>query len=101
MLPLLVEDLLRIAGTSGKRYLPPSSNRKVWVMTPAQYCKWRFYTKSLIDQAIEILNPIDGDPDLEDDEDREPSLAAPVGGESQLCWSAGSDDDREQGMPAA
>jgi len=64
-------------------------------MSPTQYRKWRFYAESLIDQAITILDAIDGDPDLEDGGDGEPSLASPAGGDSQICWSAGSDDDRE------
>jgi hypothetical protein len=69
-------------------------------MTPAQYRRWRFYAESLIEQAITILDTIDGDADLEDEGDGEPSLASPVGGESQLCWSAGSDDDREMSLHA-
>jgi hypothetical protein len=64
-------------------------------VTPAQSRQWRFYADSLIDQAITILNEIDGDADLEAGRDGEPSLASPVGGESQICWCAGSDDDRE------
>ena len=36
-----------------------------------------------------------GDADLEDGGDEEPSLASLVGGESQIGWCAGSDDDRE------
>jgi hypothetical protein len=64
-------------------------------MTPAQYRRWRFYAESLIEQAITILDILDGDLDLEDDGDGEPSLASPIGGESQIIWCAGSDDDRE------
>ena len=41
-------------------------------MTPAQYRKWRFYAESLIQQAIDILDTIDGDGDLEDSGDLEP-----------------------------
>jgi hypothetical protein len=67
----------------------------------AQYRKWRFYAESLIEQAISILDAIDGDADLEDGGDGEPSLASSVGGDSQLCWSAGSDDDREQPLQVA
>jgi hypothetical protein len=70
-------------------------------MTPAQYRQWRFYAESLIEQAITILDTLDGDADLEDGGDGEPSLASPAGGESQLCWSAGSDDDREHSRQAA
>ena len=70
-------------------------------MTPAEYRRWRFYAESLIQQAISFLDTIDGDADLEDGGDGEPSLASPVGGESQLCWSAGCDDDREQDRQAA
>jgi hypothetical protein len=68
-------------------------------MTPAQYRRWRFYAESLIEQAISILDALDEDADLEDGGDGEPSLASPARGESQLCWSAGSDDDREQTVP--
>jgi hypothetical protein len=64
-------------------------------MSPAQYRRWRFYAESLIEQAIAILDILDGDADLEDGGDGEPSLASPAGGESQICWGAGSDDDRE------
>lgn len=67
-------------------------------MTPAQVRKWRFYAESLIQQAIDILDEIDGDADLEDGGDGEPSLASPAGGDSQIIWCAGSDDDREAGL---
>ncbi len=43
-------------------------------MTPAQYRRWRFYAEALIEQAIEILDTIDGYADLEDGGDGEPSL---------------------------
>jgi hypothetical protein len=64
-------------------------------MTREQYRRWRFYAESLIEQAITILDPIDRDEDLEDGGDGEPSLASPAGGDNQICWSAGCDDDRE------
>jgi hypothetical protein len=64
-------------------------------MTPEQVHQWRFYAEALIQQAIDILDEIDGDPDLEDSADDEPSLASLIGGHSQICWSAGADDDRE------
>jgi hypothetical protein len=70
-------------------------------MTPAEVRRWRFYAEALIEQAISILDAIDGDADLEDGADDEPSLGSPVGGESQLCWNAGSDDDREWDRQAA
>ena len=35
-------------------------------MTPAQYRRWRFYAESLIEQAISILDTLDGDADFED-----------------------------------
>ncbi|MBQ0820966.1 hypothetical protein KBI52_12190 [Microvirga sp. HBU67558] len=41
-------------------------------MTSTQYRKWRFYAESLIQQAIDILDAIDGDVDLEDNGDTEP-----------------------------
>ena len=53
-------------------------------MTREQYRKWRFYAESLIEQAITILDTIDGDADLEDGGDGEPSLASPAGGDSQI-----------------
>ena len=64
-------------------------------MTPDQLRRWRYYVEALIERAIEILDTIDGDPDLEDGEDGEPSLASPSGGENQMIWCAGADDDRE------
>ncbi len=65
-------------------------------MSPAQYRRWRFYAENLIEQAIAILDTLDGDADLEDGGEGEPSLASPTGGENQIIWCAGSDDDREQ-----
>ena len=65
-------------------------------MSPSELRRWRFYAQSLIEQAISILDAIDGDADLEDGGDGEPSLASPAGGESQLCWSAGCDVDGEE-----
>ncbi|WP_154661084.1 hypothetical protein [Microvirga lotononidis] len=41
-------------------------------MTPAQYRKWRFYAESLIQRAIDMLDALDGCPDLEDGGDLEP-----------------------------
>ncbi len=70
-------------------------------MSPHEYRRWRFYAESLIEQAISILDTLDGDADLEDGGDGEPSLASPIGGESQLCWSAGGDDDREHSVHVA
>ncbi len=64
-------------------------------MTPAEYRRWRFYAEALIEQAISILDTLDGDADLEDGGDGEPSLASPGGGESQIIWCAGADDDRD------
>jgi hypothetical protein len=71
-------------------------------MTPGPYWCWRFYAESLMEQAITILDAIDRDAELEDGRDGEPSLASPVRGESQPCWSARSNDDREHTQqPAA
>ncbi len=64
-------------------------------MSPAEYRRWSFYAESLIERAITILDTIDGDADLEDEGEGEPSLASPAGGESQIIWCAGADDDRE------
>ncbi len=64
-------------------------------MSPAELRHWRFYAESLIEQAIAILDAIDGDADLEDGGEGEPSLASPIGGESQIIWCAGADDDRD------
>jgi hypothetical protein len=64
-------------------------------MSPAHQRNWRFYAEALIQQAIDVLDEIDGDSDLEDGGDAEPSLASPVGGDCQIIWCVGSDDDRE------
>lgn len=53
------------------------------------------------DRLIAILNRWDGDPDLEDGADDEPSLAAPEGDGSQLIWFRGGDADREQDLHPA
>jgi hypothetical protein len=70
-------------------------------MPRSEYRRWRFYAESLIEQAISILDTLDGDADLEDSGDGEPSLASPVGGESQIVWCAGRDDDREHSQQVA
>ncbi len=62
-------------------------------MSPAEYRRWRFYAETLIERAISILDTLDGDADLEDGGDGEPSLASPAGGECQIIWCAGADDD--------
>jgi hypothetical protein len=64
-------------------------------ITLAQVRKWRFYAEALIQQAIDILDAIDGDTDLEDGGDHESALACPASGSSQIIWCAGSNDDRE------
>jgi hypothetical protein len=58
--------------------------------------------EALIEAAIAFLDGLDAaaadleetDP-AEEDCDAEPSLAAPTGGDSQIIWCAGCDDDRE------
>ncbi|TGD91407.1 hypothetical protein [Methylobacterium nonmethylotrophicum] len=47
------------------------------------------------DKLIAILNEMDGDPDLEDGADDEPSLGAPEGHDSQVIWLRGGDRDLE------
>ena len=51
------------------------------------------------DKLIAILNEMDGDPDLEDGADAEPSLGAPEGHASQIVWLRGSDTDHELTTP--
>nr|WP_210344611.1 hypothetical protein [Methylobacterium ajmalii] len=51
------------------------------------------------DKLIAILNEMDGDPDLEDGADDEPSLGAPEGHASQVVWLRGSDTDHEITTP--
>ncbi|TNC05526.1 hypothetical protein FF100_35575 [Methylobacterium terricola] len=51
------------------------------------------------DKLIAILNEMDGDPDLEDGADAEPSLGAPEGYASQIVWLRGSDLDLETTTP--
>jgi len=46
-------------------------------------------------RALVLLDQLDGDPDLEDGGDAEPSLAGPEGREYQVVWRVGGDDDRE------
>ena len=50
---------------------------------------------AIIDRAFALLDRIDGDPDLEDGGDCEPSLACPEGRDYQVVWYVGCDDDRE------
>ncbi|KMO39308.1 hypothetical protein VQ02_10225 [Methylobacterium variabile] len=51
------------------------------------------------DKLIAILNEMDGDPDLEDGADAEPSLGAPEDHASQIVWLRGSDLDLETTTP--
>jgi hypothetical protein len=59
-----------------------------------------FSSRRRVEAAIEallaLLDDCDGDLDLEPDQDGEPSLGAPEYRQTQLCWMAGSDSDREQ-----
>jgi hypothetical protein len=49
------------------------------------------------DRIIAVLDRLDGDPDLEDSGDGEPSLAAPENPEgSQIVYMRGNDQDREE-----
>lgn len=47
------------------------------------------------ERLIAVLNEMDGDSDLEDGADDEPSLGAPEGHASQIVWLRGCDDERE------
>lgn len=49
----------------------------------------------VVDRIVALLDAVDGDTDLEPDADAEPSLAAPLGGTSQVIWMAGGDRDLE------
>jgi len=51
------------------------------------------------DKLIAILNEMDGDLDLEDGADDEPSLGAPEGHVSQIVWLRGGDCDLELTTP--
>ena len=52
------------------------------------------------DRIIAVLDRMDGDPDLEEDADAEPSLAAPENHSgSQVTWLRGNDQDREAETP--
>ncbi|MCJ2120057.1 hypothetical protein MKK65_26380 [Methylobacterium sp. J-001] len=52
------------------------------------------------DRIIAVLDRMDGDTDLEDGADAEPSLAAPENHTgSQVTWLRGNDQDREAGAP--
>ncbi|MDF2599784.1 MAG: protein of unassigned function [Methylobacterium brachiatum] len=48
-----------------------------------------------VDHLVAALDIIDGDPDLEDGGDSEPSLGAPDGHLSQIVWLRGGDRDLE------
>lgn len=52
------------------------------------------------DRIIAVLDHLDGDPDLEDGGDAEPSLGAPEHHEgSQVTWLRGNDQDHEAEAP--
>ncbi|KQS65964.1 hypothetical protein ASG32_30860 [Methylobacterium sp. Leaf361] len=48
-----------------------------------------------VDHLVAALDEIDGDPDLEEGGDAEPSLGAPEGHSSQVVWLRGGDRDLE------
>lgn len=48
-----------------------------------------------VDHLVAALDEIEGDPDLEDGGDAEPSLGAPEGHASQVVWLRGGDRDLE------
>lgn len=50
----------------------------------------------VVDRIVAILDAADGDADFEPDADKEPSLAAPLGGPCQIVWMAGGDRDLER-----
>lgn len=50
----------------------------------------------IVDRIVALLDDADGDADLEPNADREPSLAAPIGGPCQIGWARGGDRDREK-----
>ncbi|GJE48820.1 hypothetical protein GOFOIKOB_1854 [Methylobacterium tardum] len=49
-----------------------------------------------VDHLVAALDIIDGDADLEDGGDSEPSLGAPEGHASQVVWLRGGDRDLEE-----
>lgn len=49
-----------------------------------------------VDHLVAALDEIDGDPDLEEGGDAEPSLGAPEGHASQIVWLRGGDRDLEK-----
>jgi hypothetical protein len=52
------------------------------------------------DRIIAVLDRMDGDLDLEDGGDAEPTLAAPENHTGpQVVWMSGNDEDREAGTP--
>jgi hypothetical protein len=57
------------------------------------------HLRATLEQAAEriiaLLDAIDGDPDIEDSGDLEPSLGAPEGDGSQIGWMRGTDTDCE------
>lgn len=48
-----------------------------------------------VDHLVAALDEIDGDPDLEEGGDAEPSLGAPEGHSSQIIWLRGGARDLE------
>ncbi|ABY30268.1 hypothetical protein [Methylorubrum extorquens] len=50
----------------------------------------------VVDQIVALLNEADGDPELEDGGDAEPSLGGPKGRASQVGWLRGGDRDLER-----
>jgi hypothetical protein len=59
-------------------------------------------TLDAADRIIAMLDGMDGDTDLEDGGDAEPSLAAPENATgSQITWLRGNDQDREADAPEA
>lgn len=65
--------------------------------TPTAFISITPTMRRLIENTIEdlllLLDEIDGDADIEEDEDFEPSLGAVI--DNRGCWQTGGTDDRE------
>src|SRR3954452_11719966 len=69
--------------------------------TPEHEAEWqrlrelRRQAEAALEQMLDILNRIDGDPDLEDGGDAEPTMGAPEGlaGQSRDEWGRGTPND--------
>jgi hypothetical protein len=77
--------------TGGRSISPPAAQ----AIPREEFQKLADLALDIVDRIIALLDVEDGDPDLEDGGDAEPSLGAPEEHGNQIVWFRGSGRDLE------